>query len=42
LQVAGCRWNPAAELEGKLKNYLRRLMDRPAAQAARFFDNFQI
>jgi glutathione S-transferase len=27
--------------EGKLENYLRRLMDRPAAQAARFFDSFE-
>ena len=27
--------------EGKLENYLQRLMNRPAAQAARFFDSFQ-
>jgi glutathione S-transferase len=27
-------------LEGKLESYLRRLMARPAAQAARFFDGF--
>jgi glutathione S-transferase len=27
--------------EGKLEKYLHRLMDRPAAQAARFFDSLQ-
>ena len=27
-------------LEGRLGTYLRRLMARPAAQAARFFDGF--
>jgi len=27
-------------LEGKLEGYLRRLMSRPAAQAARFFEGF--
>jgi len=27
-------------LEGTLESYLRRLMDRPAAQAARFFEDF--
>lgn len=28
-------------LEGRLERYLRRLMDRPAAQAARFFDRLE-
>jgi hypothetical protein len=27
-------------LEGQLEGYLRRLMARPAAQAARFFEGF--